>query len=250
MRLPLWRRAGVSSDETHHLIDGLPLYKKRFLRVLSFHEPGLAAVCEKKGAYHINIHGRSVYASIFIDAVGFYENLAAVQEEGGWRHVRPDGVPAYNAFYVWCGNFQGGRAAVRGKTGYYHILPDGRALYNKYFLYVGDFRERRAVVRLDSGLCRHIGEDGKFAHSICYHDLDVYHKGFARARDEYGWMHIGGNGRPAYRRRFAMVEPFYNGRALAETLTGEIVTIDKTGNNIETIVTEVPSVKTDIRTTK
>ena len=104
------------------------------------------------------------------------------------------------------------------------------------FLYAGDFRERRAVVRLRDGLCTHIGEDGAYTHSMRYYDLDVYHKGFARARDERGWTHIDGDGMPLYDRRFAMAEPFYNGRALAETADGEIVTIDSCGRNIDTVL--------------
>ena len=88
-----------------------------------------------------------------------------------------------------------------------------RYIMDRFFV-CGDFRERRAVVRLRDGLCTHIGEDGAYTHSMLYYDLDVYHKGFARARDERGWTHIDGDGMPLYDRRFAMAEPFYNGRAL------------------------------------
>jgi hypothetical protein len=34
----------VSADNTHHELDGAPLYAARFDEALSFHEPGLAAV--------------------------------------------------------------------------------------------------------------------------------------------------------------------------------------------------------------
>ena len=113
--------------------------------------------------------------------------------------------------------------------------PMGKRYIWTVFLYAGDFRERRAVVRLRDGLCTHIGEDGAYTHSMRYYDLDVYHKGFARARDERGWTHIDGDGMPLYDRRFAMAEPFYNGRALAETADG-IVTIDSCGRNIDTVL--------------
>ncbi|MGI9297971.1 MAG: methyltransferase [Gammaproteobacteria bacterium] len=231
-----WEQTRVAPDGTHHLLGGRPLYKKRFLRALAFHAPGLAAVRETRGAYHIDIRGVPAYPRMFADAAGFYENLSAVRTEKGWRHIHPDGTPAYRARYAWCGNFQGERAVVRARAGYRHILPDGRALYGGSFLYAGDFRERRAVVRLHDGLCAHICEDGGFAHSARYLDLDAYHKGFARARDERGWMHVGGDGKPAYQKRFAAAEPFYNGRALAETFAGEIVTIDASGNNTDVIL--------------
>ena len=41
-------------DETHHLYKEKPLYKKRFNLVMSFHPPGVAAVEDASGAYHIN----------------------------------------------------------------------------------------------------------------------------------------------------------------------------------------------------
>ena len=61
------------------------------------------------------------------------------------------------------------------------------------------------------------------------HLLDVFHKSCARARDEDGWMHIDLAGRPMYRRRFAAVEPFYNGQARVERFDGGLEVIDETG---------------------
>ena len=226
-----WRRSAPSADGTHHLVDGRPLYEARFLRVLSFHAPGLAAVSGKDGAWHINGRGLPAYSRIFVETFGFYENRAAVRDGNGWFHIAPDGAAAYSRMYEWCGNFQGGRAVVRSNDGYFHILPDGRALYKNRFVYAGDFRERRAAVRMADGWCIHIDESGAPAHSRRYRDLDVYHKGFARARDDGGWTHVNMHGAPAYKRRFAALEPFYNGRALAETFGGEVITIDERGSN-------------------
>jgi hypothetical protein len=66
-------------------------------------------------------------------------------------------------------------------------------------------------------------------HERWFVDLDVFHKGFARARDEDGWMHVGLQGRPAYARRFHAVEPFYNGQARVERFDGALEVIDETG---------------------
>lgn len=236
----LWRQSRVSADGTHHVAGGRALYAARFLRALSFHEPGLAAVCNGRAAWHIDGHGRPAYPQVFMETFGFYENLAAVRNETGWFHIKRDGAPAYSETFDWCGNFQGGRAVVRRDGGYFHLLPDGRALYETRFLYAGDFRERRAVVRLAGGLCAHIGEDGGFAHPHRYRDLGVYHKGLACARDAGGWTHIGADGAAVYQKRFAQAEPFYNGCALVETLDGKTEIIDECGRRIHA-VTESPA---------
>ena len=235
MKIPPWKHAAVSADGTHHVMDERPLYERRFLEVLSFHEPGLAAVRNARGAWHIDVRGRAAYARVFSRTFGFYQNFAAVQDLRKWFHITPDGAPAYDGAHDWCGNFQGGYAVVRRARKYFHILPDGNPLYKDRFIYAGDFRERRAVVRLNSELCAHMGEDGLFAHPFRYRMLDVYHKGFARAMDDDGWMHINIDGRPAYCERFAAVEPFYNGYALAETQNGDTVVVNETGRVVNTV---------------
>jgi len=241
MNEPAWRRSRVATDGTHHVVDGRPLYAARFLRALSFHEPGLAAVCDERCAWHIDGHGRPAYPHVFMETFGFYENLAAARNENGWFHIRCDGTPAYSQIHDWCGNFQGGRAVVRREGGYFHLLPDGRALYENRFLYAGDFRERRAVVRLADGMCAHISEGGGFAHPHRYRDLGVYHKGLACARDESGWTHINADGVAVYERRFAQVEPFYNGCALVESLDGKTQIIDESGRCIHAVMDTPPA---------
>ena len=66
-------------------------------------------------------------------------------------------------------------------------------------------------------------------HGVRFLDLDVFHKGCARARDEDGWTHIDATGRPLYARRFAAVEPFYNGQARIERFDGGLEVIDEAG---------------------
>ena len=62
-----------------------------------------------------------------------------------------------------------------------------------------------------------------------YLDLGTFHKSFAVARDEQGWMHIDRSGQPVYQARFRFVEPFYNGQALVDLLDGGKSVIDEYG---------------------
>lgn len=226
-----WSRAVLSRDRTHHEIDGAPMYSARFAAVQKFHEPGLAPALDDTGAFHIDPFGKAAYSSRFQKSFGFYENLAAVVEQDGWRHIHPSGAPAYSSRFDWCGNFQERRCTVRGADKrYFHIAPDGCSAYSARHLYAGDFREGVAVVRyVEDGLCGHVDSSGLPTHGARFLDLDIFHKGFARARDTRGWFHVERDGRPAYSERFAAVEPFYNGQALVETLSGTRAVIDVDG---------------------
>lgn len=225
----------VSPCGTHHLRGGAAMYTARFDSVLPFHAPGLAPVFADGKAWHINTGGVAAYRRVFLETFGFYENLAAVRDGDGWFHIHPDGKPAYRKRRSWCGNFQGGRCVVCDGGKYYHILPDGKPLYAGAYNYVGDFREGRAAVRHADGLCAHIDEDGKPAHRHRYLDLDAYHKGYARARDDGGWMHINKDGEPLYSGRYAALEPFYNGRAVAHTFDGAVLIINAAGEKVATL---------------
>ena len=225
-----WRDASVSPSGTHHVRDGLPLYEERFGEVLKFREPGLAAVRCNGQAWHIQGDGEPAYNRRFDRTFGFYEGLAAAAAPDGWRHVRPDGTDLYETRYVWCGNFQGGRCAVRESSGaYLHLAPEGVPAYDARWRYAGDFRDGIAVVQSDDGHSTHIDPLGVQIHDAWFLDLDVFHKGRARARDEDGWMHVDASGRPLYWRRFAAVEPFYNGQARVERLDGGLEVIDEAG---------------------
>lgn len=228
-----WTDLAVAEAATHHVRNGEPAYAERFDEVLKFHAPGLAPVCRAGEAWHIHPDGRAAYPRRFRRTFGFYEGLSAVVGPDGWRHVTPKGVDVYAARFAWCGNFQGGRCTVRATDGrYHHITPTGAPAYDNRWRYAGDFRDGIAVVQAHDGRSTHIDAAGRPIHGRWFLDLDVYHKAFARARDEAGWMHVDGAGRPIYARRFAAVEPFYNGQARVERLDGGLEVIDEAGRPI------------------
>jgi hypothetical protein len=75
------------------------------------------------------------------------------------------------------------------------------------------------VVRdAQTGLCDHIDKRGaRMRRPGQLLDLDVFHKGFARARDSRGWFFIDKTGGDALSgARYAQLEPFYNGMAAAQ----------------------------------
>lgn len=210
------------------------MYERRFDAVQKFHAPGLAPVRDATGAYHIHPSGDAAYPTRFAQAWGFYEGRAAVEDGDGWMHILPDGKPLGTRRFDWCGNFQEGLCAVRFRDARYgHINAWGESVYEVRHLYVGDYLDGLAVARYgDDGLCGHIDVKGAPAHHHRYLDLDVYHKGFARARDRSGWFHVALDGTPAYQRRFAAVEPFYNGQALCLTTGFDPVVIGPDGETL------------------
>ena len=223
----------MSACGTHHIREGVQLYRERFDEVLRFHDPGLAAVRRGGQAWHVRSDGAAAYARRFERTFGFYEGLAAAAAQAGWRHIRPDGTDLYQTRYAWCGNFQGGRCTVREPGGtYLHITIEGVPAYSARWRYAGDFRDGAAVVQSGDGRSTHIDPRGEPVHGAWFLDLDVFHKGRARARDEDGWMHIDASGGPLYRRRFAAVEPFYNGQARVERFDGGLEVIDATGSTV------------------
>ncbi len=227
----MWQRSTIAPDGTHHLLDGKPMYPMRFLRVQKYHAPGLAPVIDASGAYHITADGHAAYPARFQQAWGFYEGRAAVMDNQGWFHILPDGRPLTADRFAWCGNFQLRRCVVRDHAGrYFHITDSGTPAYPDTYLYAGDFRDGYAVVRCpERGLCTHIDTRGHQVHNQWFIDLDVFHKGYARARDRSGWFHIDLNGRPLTDRRYAEVEPFYNGQARVLTHDGEYQVVDEQG---------------------
>ncbi|MEZ4462641.1 MAG: methyltransferase [bacterium] len=229
-----WTTLLVSNSGTHHVhIDGEPAYNERFDEVLKFHAPGLAPVLRDGQAWHICVDGSPAYERRFSRTFGFYEGLAAVVGPHGWHHIDKDGRDVYETRYDWCGNFQQARCAVRSHDGsYQHIVPDGTPAYAGTWRYAGDYRDGIAVVQARDGHSTHISLDGSLVHNVWFVDLDVFHKGFARARDEDGWMHIDVTGRAVYERRFQAVEPFYNGQARVERFDGGLDVIDERGTTL------------------
>jgi len=236
----------ISFDETHHIYKGKPLYSRRFKHVMSFHEPGLAAVEDDTGAYHIRPDGSPAYEQRFVKTYGFYEGIATVVDEGGYFHIDAEGKEIHEERFAWAGNFQEGRCVVRTSDGeYYHIQRDGRPAYMGRYAYAGDFKYGIAVAHDRDGLARHIDRYGKEIHDKRYLELGVYHKGYAIARDERGYFHIDKKGRPLYDRRFEWVEPFYNDYALAKEMDGRCSVIDYRGKTVHRVKGEETAVFRD-----
>jgi hypothetical protein len=122
---------------------------------------------------------------------------------------------------------------VRGTHGRYrHVDRHGDHVGAHVWAYAGDFRDGAAVVQGDDGLSTHVDLTGALTHGRWFLDLDVFHKGFARARDADGWTHVDAGGAAAYARRFAMVEAFYNGQARVERFDGGLEVIDPRGSRL------------------
>ena len=229
----IWRQTRVAPDGTHHLLDDEPLYDRRFDRVLKYHAPGLAPVTDHEGAYHVDIEGGAAYSERYQRTFGFYEGRAAVDAGDEWFHILSDGSRLYEATYDWCGNYQNGRCTVRRRDGrYLHLSPEGRSVYDGTWAYAGDYRNGIAAVQRDDGLHTHIDREGQTIHDRWFDDLDIFHKGFARAKDVDGWHHIDRSGQPLYGRRFADVEPFYNGQARVKRFGGGLEVIGEDGETI------------------
>jgi hypothetical protein len=246
-----WRNVLISEDATHHVINGVPAYDLRFDEVLKFHEPGLAPVQNAHLAWHIDANGRAAYQRHFRRTFGFYEGFAAVISANGWHHIRPDGVDLTSTRYEWCGNFQEGRCAVRQVGGsYHHILSNGLRFYDQCWRYAGDFKDGIAVVQRNDGQSTHIDRAGNLIHENWFLDLDVFHKGYARAKFASGWAHIDRLGRAIYLRRFAAIEPFYNSQARVERFDGGLEVINEEGVCVvelrSAIQTEFSRLSTDL----
>ena len=106
---------------------------------------------------------------------------------------------------------------------------DGVPAYSECYRYAGDFKDGFAVVQRDDGRHTHTDRNGNLLHGTWFLDLDVFHKRFARARDEQGWHHVDHLGEPLYGARFRNVEPFYNGQARAEGFDGSLSVVDESG---------------------
>ena len=225
-----WRDYIIATDNSHHVYEGSPPYAHRFLEVLKFHAPGLAPVVDHSGAYHITPNGQPAYEPRYVRTFGYYEGRAAVHSADGWFHILPDGSELYPERYAWCGNFLEGRCAVRlSDDRYFHIREDGVPAYSERYRYAGDFKDGFAVVQRDDGLHSHIDRSGALLHGRWFLDLDVFHKQYARARDEAGWHHVDRYGEPIYGARFRNVEPFYNGQARAEGFDGSLAVVGESG---------------------
>ena len=228
-----WKDIEVSSNGTHFLFEGKPIFNNQFLEVLKFHSPGLAPVIDKTGAYHIEIHGEAIYSERYNRTFGFYCNRAAVVLNEKWFHINELGKQVYSNSFRWTGNYQENLCAVRDSNNqYFHIDLNGQDVYSEKFIYAGDFKDGFACVKKADGFYKHIDTRGNFINDIDFLDLGIFHKNYATAKDEGGWHHIDKQGMELYSQRYSAIEPFYNGFALVTQFSLEKVIIDERGNEV------------------
>lgn len=225
-----WKHIKSSLDNRSFIFEGKRLFDKEFVVVLNFHSPGIAAVQDSSGAYHINTQGEPLYPERYIRTFGFYCGRAAVVDPNGYFHINEQGKEAYVHRFAWTGNFQEDICPVRLQSGrYIYIDLYGNQIGNEEYLYCGDFKDGIASVQLLTGKYSHILSDGQRLHKQTYLELGIFHKCFATARDEKGWCHIDKHGKPLYEERYWSVEPFYNGLARVRGLDGSLLVIDERG---------------------
>ena len=228
-----WQEIKVSADNTSFIYNGKQVFNKLFAEVLKFHSPGLAAVKDESGCYHINSSGMELYTERFSRTFGYYYNRASVVQNEKWFHINELGKQVYNNSFLWAGNYQENLCTVRDANNqYFHIDLNGHKIYSETFTYAGDYKDGIACVKTASGFYKHIDTKGNFINNIDFLDLGIFHKKFATAKDKDGWHHIDKQGRGLYKQRYAVIEPFYNGFALVTQFDNRKIIIDETGNII------------------
>jgi hypothetical protein len=115
---------------------------------------------------------------------------------------------------------------------YFHIDLNGNRIYEQNYVYAGDYKDGIACVKSQDGFYRHIDNKGNFINDKSFLDLGVFHKNFATARDEKGWFHIDKSGNELYKNRYSLIEPFYNGYAVATDFKLNKVVINERGFDI------------------
>ena len=194
-----WQDIEISPNRKNFIYKGSLIFDADFMEALEFQSPGIAAVKNKTGWFHIRIDGSALYTKVYERVFGFYFNRAAVNEKDFSYHIGLDGLAAYKEKYLWCGNFQENISVVKNfRNKYFHIDLDGNSIYNQEYIYTGDFKEGIACACADDGYYTHIDTSGKKIHNKQFELLDVYHKGFARAKDNGGWFHINTFGNEIY----------------------------------------------------
>jgi hypothetical protein len=205
----------LSNDQTHFLYLNQNFFDKVFIQAMKFHAEGLAAVQDESGWYHINMKGKAIYKQRYSRAFGYYFECATVVEDNNWFHIDNQSNRIYSDNYAWCGNYQEEVCIVRSFDGqYFHIDCWGKPIYREKYAYAGDYKDGYCCVRLTDGRHKHVDKNGKDLNGRFFHDLGVFHKQYATARDANGWFHIDFSGNALYTERYLAVEPFYNGAAL------------------------------------
>lgn len=146
-----------SADGTYHEFCGSPIYEKRFKTVGPFRFPGLAAVFDDSGAYHIDFSGN----------------------------------PVYEERYLWVGDYADDCAVVKTAGGaYFHINEEGRRIGHNNYLYAEEFFEGAAVIYRKNYGATHITTGGEMLYGDWYFDARRFVNGEALVRDEDGWLVI------------------------------------------------------------
>jgi len=146
-----------SADRTYHEFGGSPIYEKRFKTVGPFRFPGLAAVFDDSGAYHIDFSGN----------------------------------PIYEERYPWVGDYADDCAVVKTADGeYFHINEEGKRIGHNNYLYAEEFSEGTAVIYRKNYGATHITTGGEMVYGDWYFDARGFKNGEALVRDEDGWLVI------------------------------------------------------------
>ncbi len=144
----------ISPDRTHHLFGGVPIYTERFLEVREYRFPGLAAVCDESGWYHIDFQGRPAYRERYVQAFEFNDGVARVRlADGSYTYIAANGRRIGPLEFVWGGEFRDSIACVYHKeNGAAHITTSGELLYSDWYFDVRPFGDDgKAVVRDENG---------------------------------------------------------------------------------------------------
>lgn len=143
----------ISPDKTHHLFEGQPVYEKRFLSVGPFVFPGLAAVTDETGSYHINFFGEEMYFERYACTGNFSDEVALVKNfSDEFFFIDESGRPIGFEKYFFATEFSDGIAVVYHKTfGATHITNAGELLYGDWYFDARPFQDGRALVRDDDG---------------------------------------------------------------------------------------------------
>ena len=141
-----------SADKTHHVFNGSPIYDACFTHVSEYQLPGLAAVTDESGSYHIDFLGRPLYSERYEEVGDFSDCTAWVKTADGFFYIDENGSRINSETYTRVSDFSNKVAAVyHSFCGATHITTAGEMLYNDWYYDVRQFKDGRALVRDDDG---------------------------------------------------------------------------------------------------
>lgn len=168
-----------SADKTHHVFDDSPIYDARFTEVREYRFPGVAAVRDKSGAYHIDFFGHPLYDERYEEVGDFSDSTAWVKDSSGYCYIDENGSRINAETYTYASDFADRTAAVyHAVCGATHITTAGEMLYNDWYYDVCPFTGEEALVRDEEGW--HIINKGGEILSPAPAPKDSYPKGTVR----------------------------------------------------------------------